>query len=59
MRMQPAKIAVIGIDLGKNSCSLAALDSNGAVVKRRRVRPDSTVAFAEGLPACDRAGFES
>jgi len=36
MRMQPAKIAVIGVDLGKNSCSLAALDGNGAVVKRRR-----------------------
>ena len=35
MRVQPANIAVIGIDLGKNSCSLAALDGNGAVVKRR------------------------
>jgi transposase len=47
-----AKIAVIGIDLGKNSCSLAALDGNGAVVKRRRMRPDTIVAFAKNVPAC-------
>jgi hypothetical protein len=50
--MQPAKIAVIGVDLGKNSCSLAALDGNGAVVKRRRMWPDSIVAFAKDLPVC-------
>jgi transposase len=50
--MATAKIAVIGIDLGKNSCSLAALDGNGAVVKRRRMRPDTIVAFAKDLPAC-------
>ncbi len=30
-------IAIVGIDLGKNSCSVAALDGNGAVVLRRRV----------------------
>jgi len=50
--VQPIKIAVIGIDLGKNSCSLAALDDQGAVVKRRRMRPDSIVAFGRNLPAC-------
>jgi transposase len=50
--VQPTNIAVIGIDLGKNSCSLAALDDKGAVVKRRRMRPDSIVAFAQNLPAC-------
>ena len=38
-RMQPAKIAVIGVDLGKNSCSLAVLDGHGTVVERRRMRP--------------------
>jgi len=37
--MQPAKIAVIGVDLGKNSCSLAVLDGHGTVVERRRMRP--------------------
>jgi hypothetical protein len=30
-------IATIGIDLGKNSCSLAGLDAAGAVVLRRRL----------------------
>src|SRR5438309_1022226 len=47
-----AEIAVIGIDLGKNSCSLAALDGKGAVIKRWRMRPASIVAFAKDLPAC-------
>lgn len=46
------RIAVIGIDLGKNSCSLAALDEQGAVVKRRRLRPDSIPSFTKGLAPC-------
>ena len=35
------QIAVLGIDLGKNSCSVVGLDSTGAVVKRRRMRRGS------------------
>jgi transposase len=50
--VQTAKIAVIGVDLGKNSCSLAALDGNGAVIMRRRMRPTGIVAFARKGPAC-------
>lgn len=46
------QIAVLGIDLGKNSCSVVGLDSTGAVVKRRRMRPESIAAFAERLPSC-------
>ena len=46
------QIAVLGIDLGKNSCSVAGLDSSGAVIKRRRMRPESVAAFTEKLPAC-------
>lgn len=46
------QIAVLGIDLGKNSCSVVGLDSMGAVVKRRRMRPESIAAFAERLPSC-------
>ena len=46
------QIAILGIDLGKNSCSVVGLDSTGAVVKRRRMRPESVVAFAERLPSC-------
>jgi len=46
------QIAVLGIDLGKNSCSVVGLDSTGAVIKRRRMRPESIAAFTEKLPAC-------
>src|SRR6201993_2784967 len=46
------QIAVLGIDLGKNSCSVVGLDSTGAVIKRRRMRPESISAFTEKLPAC-------
>ena len=46
------QIAVLGIDLGKNSCSLVALDQTGAVVKRRRMRPESIPAFTQTLGAC-------
>jgi transposase len=45
-------IAVLGIDLGKNSCSLAALDASGAVVLRRKMRRDTVITFTESLPAC-------
>lgn len=46
------QIAVLGIDLGKNSCSLAGLDEAGAVIKRRRVRPENIPAFTRSMPAC-------
>ncbi len=44
--------AVLGIDLGKNSCSLVGLDQTGAVVKRRRMRPESIPAFIKTMPTC-------
>ena len=50
------QIAVMGIDLGKNSCSIVLLDQTGAVIKRRRMRPESIAAFTEKLPACYRDG---
>lgn len=43
----PMEIAVLGIDLGKNNCSLVALDRTGAVVKRR---PDSAAKRVDGGP---------
>ena len=46
------QIAVLGIDLGKNSCSVVGLDGSGRVVLRRRVHRDSVVKLAAGLPAC-------
>lgn len=45
-------IVMIGIDLGKNSCSVAALDERGAVVLRRRMRPGSIVGFAAKYAPC-------
>src|ERR671926_1322655 len=45
-------IVVLGIDLGKNSCSLAGLDASGAVVLRRRMRRETIVTFAAGLSPC-------
>lgn len=46
------EIAVLGIDLGKNSCSLVGLDRSGAVVKRRRMRPESIPGFTKSMPSC-------
>src|SRR3954449_1076900 len=46
------QIAVLGIDLGKNSCSLAGLDNAGRVVVRRRLRRESVIKFAARLPPC-------
>ncbi len=46
------QIAVLGIDLGKNSCSVVGLDAAGRVVLRRRLHRDGVVKLAEGLPGC-------
>lgn len=50
--MTKTPIAVLGIDLGKNSCSLAGLDATGAVVMRRKMTREGLLAFAAGLPPC-------
>ena len=45
-------VTVLGIDLGKDSCSVAGLDASGAVVLRKRFRREEVIAFASGLPPC-------
>jgi transposase len=45
-------IVIIGIDLGKNSCSLAGMDASGRVVLRRRMRRSSLGSFVKGLGRC-------
>jgi transposase len=45
-------IAVLGIDLGKNSCSVVGLDGTGQVVLRRRMQRESVLKFASGLAPC-------
>lgn len=51
-------ISVLGIDLGKNICSVVGLDSSGAVVLRRRATrprwPNSLRASSPWRPAAAR-----
>ena len=49
------QIAVLGIDLGKNSCCVVGLDTSGRVVLRRRLRRDGVIELAAGLPRCAMA----
>src|SRR6516162_4458394 len=46
------QIAVLGVDLGKNSCSIVGLDVGGAVVVRRRMRREGIVKLAAKLKPC-------
>jgi predicted NBD/HSP70 family sugar kinase len=45
-------IAVLGIDLGKTSCSVVGLDGFGQVMLRWRMRRETVVAYAAKLRAC-------
>jgi transposase len=45
-------IAVLGVDLGKNVCSVVGLDASGAVVMRRKVTRETLIRLAEKLPPC-------
>jgi transposase len=46
------QIVVLGIDLGKNVCSIVGLDGAGAVIIRRRMTRDGVIKFAGSLPPC-------
>src|SRR6201984_1535716 len=46
------RIAVLGVDLGKNVCSLVGLSASGAVVLRRRAKRETVIALAAKLPPC-------
>jgi len=45
-------VRILGVDLGKNSCSVVGMDAAGRVVLRRRMRRESIVALAAKLPGC-------
>jgi transposase len=45
-------IAVLGIDLGKNSCSVVGLDGSGKVILRRRLQRKTIVSLAAKLSPC-------
>lgn len=50
--MTNTPIAVLGIDLGKNSCSVAGLDASGAIVMRKRMTREGIIAFTAALAPC-------
>ncbi len=50
--MAVTAISVLGVDLGKNLCSVVGLDAAGAVVMRRKVRRETLIGLAEKLPPC-------
>lgn len=45
-------IAVLGIDLGKNSCSVVGLDGSGKVILRRRMQRKTIVELASKFSPC-------
>lgn len=46
------EVSVLGIDLGKNSCSVVGLNGTGRVVVRRRMRRETVITFAGSLAPC-------
>ena len=47
-----ATISVLGVDLGKNVCSVVGLDGAGKVVMRRKMRRETLAGLAAKLPPC-------
>ncbi|MER9083037.1 IS110 family transposase [Mesorhizobium sp. M0895] len=45
-------IAILGLDLGKNSCSVVGIDASGHVVLRRRMQRLTIVGMAAKLSPC-------
>lgn len=46
------EVRILGVDLGKNSCSVVGLDAAGRVLLRRRVRRQGILSLAAKLPGC-------
>ena len=46
------KVSVLGIDLGKNICSIVGLDASGAVILRRRAKRETLIGLAAKLSPC-------
>jgi transposase len=51
-RSGPMSILILGIDLGKNSCSVVGVGGQGAVVVRRSMRRKTLIEYVAKLPAC-------
>ena len=50
--MALAAISVLGVDLGKNVCSVVGLDAFGKVIMRRKMRRETLIGLAQKLPRC-------
>ncbi len=50
--MSEKDIAVLGIDLGKNICSLAGVNQAGRIVFKKRMRPDTIPKYTSRLSKC-------
>lgn len=46
------QISILGIDIGKNNCSVVGVDDRGAVAIRRTMRRQTLIEFVEKLPTC-------
>lgn len=45
-------IMILGVDLGKNSCSVVGVDATGGVVVRRSMRRQTLIDYVAKLPTC-------
>lgn len=45
-------ISILGIDVGKNSCSVVGVDDKGSVIVRRTMRRQTLFEFVGKMPAC-------
>ena len=45
-----SEIRVLGIDLGKDICSVVGMDVAGKALLRRRMRRDTVLKLAAGIP---------
>ena len=45
-------IVILGVDLGKNACSIVGVDAAGAIVTRRSMRRQTLIDYVLKLPRC-------
>lgn len=45
-------IVILGVDLGKNACSIVGVDATGSVIVRRSMRRQTLIDYVTKLPAC-------
>jgi transposase len=51
-RSGPMSIVILGVDLGKNSCSVVGVDAAGAVITRRSMRRQTLIDYVLKLQPC-------